>query len=96
MARYLPLELVTVPAPGIVHRTLVPGLVRIGRRRILGVTISFVFLVGILINSHIGLPSLLLGLPAASVVLRIGRIVSRATAVPQTLNSDVDLDLLYT
>jgi hypothetical protein len=46
------LELVTMPASGVVHRTLVRRLVRIGWRRILCVPVSVSFLVGILIVSH--------------------------------------------
>jgi hypothetical protein len=76
VARHLPLEFVTVPAPGVVHRTLVTRLVRIGRRRVLRVPLSVAFLIGILIDSH-------RRLPMASAVLR--RPLSRgATAVPRS------------
>jgi hypothetical protein len=52
LARQMLLELVTMPASGVVHRTLVRRLVRIGWRRILCVPVSVSFLVGILIVSH--------------------------------------------
>ena len=55
VAGQMPLELVTVAAPGVVHRTLVRRLVRVRRRRNLRVPISFAFLVRILIDCHRGL-----------------------------------------